>query len=77
MSAPIAKEDIELEESPIKILPSAKDVSPVPPLATAKVPPNVNVPVVVIGLAVSLVIVIPVVPPSKPTLVTVPDPDPA
>ena len=30
----------------------------------------------VIGLVVSLVIVIPVVPPSKPILVTVPDPDP-
>ena len=77
MLAPIPKADIELEESPIRILPSAKDVKPVPPLATAKVPSNVNVPVVVIGFAVSLVMVKPVVPALKPTLVTVPDPDPA
>ena len=37
---------------------------------------DVDVPFAVIGLTVSLAIVRPVVPPSKPTLVTVPDPEP-
>ena len=46
-------------------------VTPVPPLATANVPPKVNVPVVVIGPPVS---VSPVVPPEPLTEVTLPLP---
>lgn len=44
-------------------------VAPVPPLATAKVPANVIVPLVVIGPPL---VVKPVVPPDTATLVTVP-----
>ena len=50
---------------------SAAVVAPVPPLVIAKVPPRVNVPLVVIGLPVN---VKPVVPPEAATLVTVPPP---
>ena len=46
-------------------------VAPVPPFATAKVPPNVSVPLVVIGPPLS---VNPVDPPDPLTLVTVPLP---
>lgn len=46
-------------------------VRPVPPLATARVPPSVRVPVVVIGPPDK---VSPVVPPDPLTLVTVPEP---
>ena len=46
-------------------------VDPVPPLATAKVPARVNVPLAVIGPPVND---IPVVPPEALTLVTVPAP---
>ena len=45
------------------------DVTPVPPLATAKVPASVMVPLVVIGPPD---VVRPVVPPLTSTLVTVP-----
>ena len=47
-------------------------VTPVPPLATARVPPSVRVPEVVMGPPVN---VRPVVPPEPLTLVTVPEPD--
>lgn len=46
--------------------------APVPPLATASVPPKVSVPLEVIGPPVK---VRPVVPPEPSTLVTVPVPD--
>ena len=52
-------------------MPVPKEVIPVPPLATANVPPRVNVPVVVIAPPVN---VSPVVPPEPLTLVTVPLP---
>ena len=48
----------------------AASVAPVPPLATARVPPSVSVPLVVIGEPVKLR---PVVPPEAATLVTVPE----
>ena len=57
------------EELPIKSSPSAYDVCPVPPLATARVPARVSVPDVVIGPPEKL---IPVVPPEASTEVTVP-----
>lgn len=47
-------------------------VVPVPPFATAKVPPSVKVPEVVMGLPVN---VSPVVPPLADTDVTVPLPE--
>src|ERR1700688_2578237 len=50
------------------------DVAPVPPLATISVPPSVNTPDDVIGLAVEVAIVMPVVPPDNPTLLTLPVP---
>ncbi len=53
--------------------PVPNDVMPVPPLATAKVPPRVKVPEVVIGPPVR---VSPVVPPEPSTLVTEPVPKP-
>ena len=51
------------------VLASASVVAPVPPLATAKVPPSVMVPLVVKGPPVA---VNPVVPPLTSTEVTVP-----
>ena len=48
-------------------------VEPVPPLATAKVPARVIVPLVVTGPPL---VVSPVVPPETSTEVTVPDPPP-
>ena len=44
-------------------------VAPVPPLAMARVPPRVRVPLLVMGPPVA---VSPVVPPARFTLVTVP-----
>lgn len=54
---------------PIRSWPSVYDVCPVPPLATASVPPSVSVPLVVIGDPVK---VRPVAPPDAATEVTVP-----
>jgi hypothetical protein len=57
---------------PMSIAPLAGvEVNPVPPLATANVPPSVSVPVVVIGPPVK---VSPVAPPDPLTLVTEPLP---
>ena len=50
---------------------AVKPVSPVPPLAVARVPPSVSVPETVIGPPVNAR---PVVPPDAFTLVTVPAP---
>ena len=57
--------------SPTRTRFAAMVVAPVPPLGTPRVPPNVIVPLIVIGL---FEIVNPVVPPLRPTLVTVPEP---
>lgn len=51
-------------------------VWPVPPLATAKVPPSVNVPLLTIGLLDDAETVSPVEPLDRPTEVTVPPPPP-
>ena len=57
--------------APNAVKASGAVVDPVPPLATASVPPRVNVPDAVIGPPVKLK---PVVPPEPSTLVTVPTP---
>lgn len=56
---------------PRAVLAAEVVVDPVPPLATARVPANVMVPDVVIGLPET---VRPVVPPDRATDVTVPEP---
>ena len=72
VSSVTAAARLALDGVPRKVaMPAPKDVMPVPPLATAKVPPRVSVPVPVIGPPVS---VSPVVPPDPLTEVTLPLP---
>ena len=64
-----------LDGVPRKVaIPAPNEVIPVPPFATASVPPSVKVPLEVIGPPVS---VRPVVPPEPETEVTLPPPVPA